>query len=286
MKRTLLTTSLLGALVTLGTGCPEEKKEAAPAAPAAAPAAPAAPAAAPAAPAAPAAVAPGAAAPAAPGAAAPGAGGTGSIKGAVAFTGKAPELPKISRKADAYCGKTPEMVDESVVVNKNSTLKNVVVRVTNAPAPTGATPPTAAITQDNCSYTPRVQVILTGQPIGIRNGDQTLHNVHAYKGAATLFNQAQLAGSPVIEKKFADGGAVIKFKCDVHPWMLGWVVVNPNSFYAVTGDDGSFEIKDVPAGKYTVEAWHEKYGVKSAEVTVGGAPSDTKFAFDGTESAK
>jgi plastocyanin len=279
--RSALILSFFGALIVPLAGCPEDKPAAPPPAPAAPPPASAAPAAAPAA-------APGApaAAPGAP-AAAPAAGGaTGSIKGAVAFTGTAPAPTPLKREADAFCGKT-KMNDEQVLVNGNKTLKNVLVRLSNVagtfPAPAAA----AEIKQDNCMYRPRVQAIVAGQAISIKNGDQTLHNVHTYKGAATLFNQAQLAGSPAIEKKFSDSGAVIKFKCDVHPWMTGYVAVNQNPFFAVTGEDGSFELKDVPAGKYTVEAWHEKFGMKSAEVTVAaGAPAEAKFSFDGTETAK
>ena len=270
--RTILSISTLGILTAL-TGCPEDKPAAPPAAPTAtpppAPVAPAAPtAAAPAAPAAP-------NAPAAP-AAAPGA--TGTVKGTVAFAGSAPEMPALKREADAFCGKT-KMKDETVLV-KNGVLQNVVVRVANV-AGTFAPPATeAAVSQDNCMYRPRVQGVLAGQSVSIKNGDPAMHNVHTYKGAASWFNQAQLAGSPAIVKKFPDSSVVVKFKCDVHPWMTGYVAVNQNPFFAVTGEDGTFEIKDVPAGKYTVEAWHEKLGTKTAEVTVApGAPAETKFEF-------
>ena len=121
----------------------------------------------------------------------------------------------------------------------------------------------------------------------MRNSDQTLHNVHTYKGTSTLFNQAQVPGTAKIEKKFTDNGAMLKFKCDVHQWMTGYVWVQNNPYFAVTGDDGSFEIKDVPAGKYTVEAWQEKLGTKTVEVTVAAAaPAEAKFSFDGTETPK
>jgi hypothetical protein len=107
-----------------------------------------------------------------------------------------------------------------------------------------------------------------------------LHNVHTYKGPATLFNMAQPQGMPPMKKKFATVGDVVKFKCDVHPWMTGYVVVTDNPHFAVTGDDGSFEIKDVPAGKYTVEIWHEKYGSQTKELTVAdGKAADLKSEF-------
>jgi hypothetical protein len=73
-------------------------------------------------------------------------------------------------------------------------------------------------------------------------------------------------------------GDVVKFKCDVHPWMTGYVLVTDNPFFSVTGDDGAFEIKNVPAGKYTVEVWHERLGSQTQEVTVAdGKPVELKL---------
>jgi plastocyanin len=268
--------SFVGVLVT---GC-EEKKEAPPAPPAA-PAAP--PAAAPAAPAAPAA-APGTAAPgaAAPAAAAPGA--VGEVKGTVAITGKAPVMEELKRTSDPFCAKT-KMKDEQVVENPNHTLKNVLVHINGAPV--GDAPKTAAtIEQHECMYRPRVQAIVAGQTLAIKNGDPTLHNVHTYKGTSTLFNQAQVPGTPNIEKKFTDNGALLKFKCDVHQWMTGFVWVQNNPYFAVTSDDGSFDIKGIPAGKYEIEAWHERFGSKKGEVTIAAdKPAEFKFEYTGTETA-
>ena len=135
-------------------------------------------------------------------------------------------------------------------------------------------------------YRPRVQGIVAGQTLAIKNGDPTLHNVHTYKGTSTLFNQAQVPGTPNIEKKFTDNGAMLKFKCDVHQWMTGFVWVQNNSYFAVTGDDGSFSIKGVPAGKYEIEAWSERLGTKKAEVTIAAdKPAEVKFEYTGTETA-
>jgi plastocyanin len=229
---------------------------------------------------------------AAPGAAAPGAaapsGATQSIKGTVAFTGAAVDMPKQNRAADPYCNKTP-MKEETVVVNSNKTIKNVLVRITKGL--TGAPPPApttqATIEQHECMYRPRVQGIVAGQPLVIKNADGTTHNVHTYKGATTLFNQAQIAGSAPFEKTFKDDMAMLKFKCDIHPWMIGFVSVTNHPYFAVTGEDGSFEIKNVPAGSYTVEAWQEKFGSKEVQVTVAAdKPAEAKFSFDGTETAK
>ncbi|MCC7261086.1 MAG: DUF2012 domain-containing protein, partial [Candidatus Latescibacteria bacterium] len=64
-----------------------------------------------------------------------------------------------------------------------------------------------------------------------------------------------------------------------HPWMAGYVVVTPHPYFAVTAADGSFEIKDVPAGKYVVEVWHEYLGTKTQEVTVGDTPASANFTL-------
>jgi plastocyanin len=256
-------------------GCEEKKKEEAPA-PAAPAAAPAAPAAAPAAPGAP------AAAPGAPAAAAP-AGAKGDVKGTVSITGKAPEMADLKRSTDPFCGKT-KMKDEEVV-SKGGKLANVIVHINGAPA---SEPPAAKaeIKQENCMYRPRVQTVVAGQTIAVHNGDPTLHNVHTYKGTSTLFNQAQVPNTPDIEKKFTDAGALLKFKCDVHQWMTGYIWVQNNGYTAVTGEDGTFDIKGVPAGKYEIEAWHERFGSKKGEVTVSpDKPAEVKFEYTGTETA-
>jgi plastocyanin len=161
-------------------------------------------------------------------------------------------------------------------------LANVVVRVTEGANGHYAPPATpATLDQSACMYRPRVQAIVAGQMISIKNGDQTLHNVHGYRGPSTLFNQAEIPGLPPITRKIGAAGDILKFKCDVHPWMTGYVVVNGNPFFAVTGPDGRFKIAGLPPGKYTLTAWQERYGAKTAEVTVAeGKPTEVSFAYD------
>jgi plastocyanin len=139
------------------------------------------------------------------------------------------------------------------------------------------------IAQSDCMYAPRIQGVVAGQEIDIKNQDATLHNVHTFKGNETWFNQAQPKGSPEISKELEDT-KLIKFTCDVHPWMRGFVVVSSHPFFAVTGKDGTFSIDKVPAGKYDIEAWHPHYGLKKATVEVAdGKSAEVTFAYDGTE---
>jgi plastocyanin len=208
--------------------------------------------------------------------------GTIAISGTVTVTGKPPEMGMLKRDGDPYCARTP-MKDEEVVVGAGGVLKNVVVRVTKGVAGNYEPPmQNVTIDQSQCMYRPRVAMIMAGQSLLIRNSDQTLHNVHTYKGASTLFNQAEVPGLPAIAKTFKDAtGEILKFKCDVHPWMTGYVGVMGHPFFAVTSEAGTFEIPKVPAGKYTVEAWHERFGTKSTELTVAAdAPATAKFVFE------
>jgi len=223
-------------------------------------------------------------APAAPPAASPGqtkgATGSGSIAGTVKLTGTPPEMAQTKRQADPYCAKTP-MKEEDVVVGPGGGLKNVLVRVTKGLSGRYDPPATPAVVdQSACMYRPRVQGIVLGQPLQIKNSDQTLHNVHGYKGPSTLFNQAEIPGQPPMTKQLNNADEIVKLKCDVHPWMTGYVLVSSHPFFAVSADDGSFKIAGLPAGSYTVEAWHERYGTKTAEITVAAdKPAEAAFQF-------
>jgi plastocyanin len=217
----------------------------------------------------------------APGAAPTTAAGTSTIKGVVKLNGTPPAAKPIKRETDPYCARK-QMNEEDVLVGAGGALKNVIVRISKGV--TGHYDPPAqdaTLDQLDCMYRPRVQGIMAGQTLVIKNGDQTLHNVHSYKGPSTLFNQAQVPGLPPMGKKFNDSGDIIKFKCDVHPWMTGFVSVTNHPFFAVTGDDGTFSIGKVPPGTYTLEAWHERYGSKTVEITVAAdKPTETSFTFD------
>lgn len=217
-----------------------------------------------------------AAAPAAPA-------GKGTIKGVVNFTGKAPEMKVPTKRKDSDVCKDKQ-VPYNAVVAKDGKLQDVLVRIEVGGVKGDFKAPDkhAVIDQHECMYIPRIQGVVAGQDIDIKNSDSTLHNVHTYKGTESLFNQAQPKGSDPLIKQWDDG--IIKFTCDVHPWMRGFVVVTDHPFFAVSGADGTFTIEKVPAGKYTVEAWHTHYGMKKAEVTVADdKPAELTFSYDGTE---
>lgn len=218
--------------------------------------------------------------------AAPAKEGNATIKGVVAFSGKAPEMKVPAKRKDADVCKAKELKHNAVLV-KDGKLQDVLVRISAGGVPGNWKAPEkhAEVDQVDCQYAPRIQGVVAGQTIDIKNGDQTLHNVHAYKGTESLFNQAQPKGASAITKESGDDPAIIKLSCDVHPWMRGFVVVTDHPFFAVSGEDGSYKIEKVPAGKYTVEAWHTQYGMlkkEAVEVKESGEVT-VDFEYKGTE---
>ena len=211
--------------------------------------------------------------------------GTATIKGTVSFTGKAPEMKVPKKRKDAEVCKAKEVKYNAVIATAGK-LSDVFVRLSNDSVKGDYKAPAkhAQIEQLDCMYTPRIQGVVAGQTIDIKNGDATLHNVHTYKGAESWFNKPQIKGSDAISQEMPDEPKIIKFQCDVHPWMHGFVVVTSHPFFAVTGADGTYSIDKVPAGDYTIEAWHSHYGLKTAKVHVDdGKPAMADFTYDAAD---
>jgi len=213
--------------------------------------------------------------------------GKPSITGKVVFEGTPPEMPVINMKSVQDCDKlhADPVPEETVVVNDNKTLKNVVISVTEGLPPGQAFPRVAGdavVDQHGCMYQPHVLAMEVGQKLVIRNDDPFMHNVHSLAESNPGFNFAQPnvdPGSPAPQQpKTAE---YIHIKCDVHPWMSGYIAVFDHPFFAVTGDDGSFTLHDLPPGEYTITAWHEKYGTqeqKNVKVEEG-KPTTVNFTF-------
>lgn len=177
----------------------------------------------------------------------------------------------------------PVFVQE-VVVNDNDTLRNVFVYVKEGlgDARYAATGPEPELDQHGCMYTPHVLGAVAGQTIRFKNADPTNHNIHPLPMQNREWNQSQPPGSSDIEQSFARPEIMIPVKCNVHPWMIAYIGILPHPFFSVTGDDGSFEIKGLPPGDYVIEAWHEKYGTFTQNVTVGASESkEIEFTISG-----
>lgn len=201
-----------------------------------------------------------------------------TIKGKVNWEGK-PYRGK-PYKMNAECdgmhnGKPPR--NEKVTTNENATLKDVFLYIKNAPEGNYPVPTDAVVLDQNgCRYVPHVFGVRTDQDIEVRNSDPTAHNIHAIPKKNKEFNKSQPKQNLKFTEKFKRAEIGVKFKCDVHPWMSAWVHVMDHPFFATTGDDGTFNITGLPAGTYTLVAWHEKYGEQETEVTV--AQDETKEA--------
>ena len=210
-----------------------------------------------------------------------------TVTGKIAFKGVAPKSQVIRMNADPVCAKETagkKILRQDVVVNANATLANVFVYVKEgidkASIPSNVGEP-AVIDQKGCMYTPRVVGVRVGQKLRISNSDSTMHNVHSLSKANPSFNSAMPTKGQVIEKEFKKTEfPPIKMKCDVHGWMLGYIAVMEHPFFSVSDETGSFSVANLPPGSYTLEAWHETLGTKTASVTVTAAgASPVEFVF-------
>lgn len=210
---------------------------------------------------------------------------TADLSGKVSFKGAAPKNDAVKMSADPKCvasntGK--KVLKDDVAVSKGGGLANVFVYVK-----TGVTNPPAAPTtavefdQRGCMYVPRVFGVRAGQPIKIINSDPTLHNVHALPKSNPGFNMGMATKGQVIEKKFTKPEMGLKIKCDVHSWMAAYANVMDHPYFAVTDAEGAFNIPGLPAGEYTVEAWHEKLGTQTAKLNVAATGGKQDFTFGG-----
>jgi hypothetical protein len=204
-----------------------------------------------------------------------------SISGKVTFEGKPPKQKKIPTDADPKCAAMHEdspLLTEDVVVNPDSTLKNVFVYIKSG-LPEGKTyePPKdpVVLTQEKCHYVPHVFGMMAKQPLEIVNADDTLHNIHAMPTKSKEFNVGQPNQGMKSMRTFAEPEVMVHLKCDVHPWMSAYVGVMDNPFYSTTGDGGTFTIKGLPAGEYEVAAWQEKYGEQVQKIKVGDGEAKT-----------
>ncbi|MFY0565507.1 carboxypeptidase regulatory-like domain-containing protein [Archangium lansingense] len=212
--------------------------------------------------------------------------GGGTVQGTVTFKGTPPAPAAVKPSDDPACDGMA-LKDQSVLVTEGK-LANVLVRVRGlVPRSRPAQP--ALIDQQKCTYTPRVQGVTAGQQVFIKNSDGTLHNARALTGSKTVFNVAQPPNAKAVPRNLPAEAEVIRFKCDIHPWMAAWVVVNPNPYFATSGADGSFSIEHLPAGTYTLEAWHETLGTRTADVTVtegGTATASFEFSSEAANTAQ
>ena len=216
----------------------------------------------------------------------------GDIQGKITFDGKAPKMKSLRMDADPVCVANNEVAPrrEWLILDENNGLKNVLVFVKESSAGSSLAGEfnlpehPAVIDQNGCIYVPHVLGVMVGQKLDILNSDGTLHNIHALPKINKEFNNAMPRSKKRMTVQFDKSEAPFKVKCDVHPWMGAFIGVFDHPYFAVTGDDGSYVISGLEPGDYVIEAWHEKLGSQTANVTVGDSAAN--FTFKKPEKTK
>ncbi|MGH8712873.1 MAG: carboxypeptidase regulatory-like domain-containing protein [Casimicrobiaceae bacterium] len=196
-----------------------------------------------------------------------GASDAGSIKGTVVLAGPVPAQKKVDITIDQYvCGTEKDAGD--LIVSPRKELRNAVVWIENPPADGAAptAPPKVAMDQNGCVFVPRVVIVPAGGTVDFLNSDRLLHNIHATPKLNVSFNRTQ-PKDRTIPVTFAKP-EIVRINCDLHSWMVGWVVVAAHPYYAMTGADGQFSFDKLPPGSYKLHIWHERLGTAQATVTV------------------
>ena len=208
--------------------------------------------------------------------------GPGVITGMVSFEGEPPRRTPIRMEADPAC--TPQeaqALSQTAIVAPDGGLMNAFVHIKDGLGNRIYETPTTAVVLDQkgCQYEPHVFGVFVGQPIEIHNSDPTLHNIHAIPKTNAEFNVGQQPKTPPITRTFDNPEIGLFFKCDVHGWMNAYANVVTHPFFAVTREDGTFEIKGLPPGTYTIEAWHERLGTQTQQVTISDSAPKVEAAF-------
>jgi len=212
--------------------------------------------------------------------------GRAVIQGHATYRGPSREPAPINMSSDATCHRKQEGEPrkEDLVVGAGGALKYVFVRVAAGVEGRHFAPPVEPVRLDQrgCTYVPHVVGLQVGQQLLLVNSDSTLHNVHTISQANKPFNFGMSVEGQKAPRYFATPEVMVKAKCDVHPWMSAYIGVVEHPFFAVTGDDGVFVIKGLPAGEYTIEAWTETLGTQRQTVRLSdGESKEMTFTFPG-----
>jgi plastocyanin len=207
----------------------------------------------------------------------------GNVAVQVTFAGTAPTMAAIDMSAESTCAAkhTSTPMQQAFVAGSGGGLANVFVYVREGleglqfPTPSQA----VVLDQNGCVYVPHAFGVQTGQTITIRNSDGLLHNINASPTENRPFNVSQPVNMET-NRSFTTAEVMIPVRCDVHSWMNAYIGVVDHPYYAVSGEDGSVSLPGLPPGDYVVEAWHERFGTMTTNVTVAtGGTAEISFEF-------
>jgi hypothetical protein len=192
----------------------------------------------------------------------------GSIEGVVMLSGTHAGATITTTKNQDYCGAT--IPDPTYTVDSAGGLANVIVYLKDITKGKPGPSEPLKLVNEHCMFSPRVQGAMVGEQITISSDDPILHNTHPQNAEtnATIYNIALPFKGFSVTKPLPANPELIKIKCDAHEWMHAWIMELDHPYYATTGSDGHFIIKDVPPGSYTLAVWHEAAGEKSEPVVV------------------
>lgn len=197
--------------------------------------------------------------------------GSATIQGTTTYVNGDPDT-EIRMDADPVCASLhgDAVHTEKVVHDGAGNLANVFVYVKEglSGGPFSAPSEAHVLDQAGCQYSPHISGVMVGQKLIVRNSDPTLHNVHALPAVNEEFNMGQPFQGMELEHTFDREEVMVRFKCDVHPWMSSYMAVVGHPYFAVSADGGGYAIGSLPAGDYVIEAWHEEFGTRSQNVTV------------------
>lgn len=208
-----------------------------------------------------------------------------SLSGRVAFDGTLPAPEVFRMDGDPKCvaaAQGEERRTEFFVSDDGKSLGNVFIYVKEGLPPRMYPVPAAPVVldQQKCRYIPRVIGVQVGQAVEIRNSDPLLHNVHGEGVINRPFDYGQPLQGIKTTHTFTTREVMVPVKCQVHAWMRGYIGVLEHPFFAVTDGSGRYTIPQLPPGTYTLEAWHERLGTQTQQVTVAAKDAMTiDFTF-------